>query len=131
MKKRALKVPDLQSDALNIFDFSKLNLPDNIPIMIHGISMGSVIASYVATERTIDALILDSAVSSIPELVENLTPSWSKLFSTVTVSPELAIVDNIKIIKHYKSPLLVLVAKDDSITPVKFQKNYTMHQVAL
>lgn len=121
-KNGALKVSDLQSDALDIFDFSKLNLPDNIPTMNHGISMGSVIASYVATERTIDALILDSAVSSIPELVENLTPSWSKLFSTVTVSPELAIVDNTKIIKNYNSPLLVLVAEDDSITPVKFSE---------
>ncbi|MDB2387343.1 lysophospholipase [Shewanella sp.] len=121
-KKGLLKVKDLQTDSLNVFDYSKINLPENIPTVIHGISMGSVLASYVATERNIDALILDSSVSSIPKLVENLTPGWSKLFSTVTVSPELAIVDNTQIIKNYSSPLLVLVAKDDSITPVEFSK---------
>jgi len=124
-KKSELKVIDLQHDALKAFDFANENLPKNMPTVVHGISMGSVLASYVATERTIDGLVLDSAVSSIPELVENLVPSWSKLFSTVTVSAELAKVDSTKLLKNYKNPLLVLVAKGDSITPVAFsQKLY-------
>lgn len=124
-KKSELTVVDLQNDALTVFDVAYKNFPKNIPTVIHGISMGSVIASYVATERNIDGLILDSAVSSIPELVDNLVPSWSKLFSTVTVSPELIKVDNSQLIEKYSKPLLVLVGKNDSITPVKFsQKLY-------
>jgi len=124
-KKSELQVIELQNDALNVFDFAKESLPINVPTVIHGISMGSVLASYVATERAIDALVLDSAVSSIPELVDHLVPNWSKLFATISISPELAKVDNTQLIKRYSGPLMVLVAEYDAITPVAFsQKLY-------
>jgi len=124
-KKNELTVLNLQEDALKVFDFSNENFSGKLPTLVHGISMGSVLAGYVATERAIDGLILDSAVSSIPELVDNLVPSWSKLFSTVTVAPELAKVDNTKLIEKYNGPLLILIGDDDSMTPVKFsQKLY-------
>jgi len=122
-KKSELTIENLRSDALAVFDYSSKHLPENLPTVIHGISMGSVLASYVATERPIDGLILDSAVSSVTELVDNLVPAWSTLFSTVSVSPELAKVDNSQLIKNYKSPLLIIVAEDDSITPVTFSQN--------
>jgi len=121
-KNRELNVADLQTDALNIFDFSTINLPENIPTAIHGISMGSIMASYIASERVVDALILDGAISTVPELVEYVVPSWSKLFSTVTVSPELAKIDNIELIKKYHNPLLFLAGSDDTTTPIKFSQ---------
>jgi len=121
-KNRDLNVIDLQNDALNIFDFSVINLPKNLPIAIHGISMGSIMASYIASERVVDGLILDGAISTVPELVEYVVPSWSKLFSTVTVSPELAKINNIELIKKYNNPLLFLAGSDDTITPVKFSQ---------
>ncbi len=121
-KRNNLKVSDLQKDALSVFDFAIQNLPSNIPTVIHGLSMGSLLASYIANERTIDGLILDGAISSVPELVNNLVPTWSKLFSTVKVSPELAKINNIELIKNYKNPLLFLVGENDSTTPVKFSQ---------
>jgi alpha/beta superfamily hydrolase len=121
-KRNNLKVSDLQKDALSVFDFAIQNLPSNIPTVIHGLSMGSLLASYIANERTIDGLILDGAISSVPELVDNLVPTWSKLFSTVKVSPELAKINNIELIKNYKNPLLFLVGENDSTTPVKFSQ---------
>ncbi|KGJ91736.1 alpha/beta hydrolase [Colwellia psychrerythraea] len=119
-KNRAINVVDLQNDALNIFDFANKNLPDNIPTAIHGLSMGSLLASYIASERTIDGLILDGAISTVPELIEQVVPSWSKLFSTVKVSPELAKINNVELIKEYSKPLLFLAGSEDSTTPVKF-----------
>ena len=121
-KKIGLNVTDLQSDALSVFDFASKNLPSKIPTAIHGLSMGSLLASYTANERVIDALILDGAISSVPELVDNLVPSWTKIFSTISVSPELAKIDNIALIKNYNDPLLFLVGQDDSTTPVKFSQ---------
>ena len=119
-KNRSITVADLQNDALNIFDFANKNLPENIPTAIHGLSMGSLLASYIASERTIDGLILDGAISTVPELVEQVVPSWSKLFSTVTVSPELAEINNVELIKGYSKPLLFLAGSEDNTTPVKF-----------
>jgi len=89
-KNSELNVSDLQSDALSVFDFANKNLPSNIPTAIHGLSMGSLLASYIANERIIDALILDGAISSVPELIDNAVPSWSNVFYTVKVSSELA-----------------------------------------
>ena len=122
-KNRTINVIDLQSDALAIFDFSIKDLPNNIPIAIHGISMGSILASYIGSERAIDGLILDGAISTIPELGENVVPSWSKLFATITISPELANIDNIVLIKKYSNPLLFLAAKEDTTTPLKFSQD--------
>ncbi|WP_157465939.1 alpha/beta hydrolase [Colwellia sp. TT2012] len=121
-KRSNLSVKDLQNDALNIFDFSKENLPDNLPTAVHGLSMGSLLASYIASERAIDGLILDGAISTVPELIDNLVPAWSTVFSTVTVSPELAAIDNIKLIRKYTNPLLFLIGKNDSTTPVEFSQ---------
>lgn len=121
-KKSGLNVVDLQTDALAIFNFANKNLPDNMPTAVHGLSMGSLLASYVASEREVDGLILDGAISTVPALVDNIVPAWSTVFSTVTVSPELAEIDNIALIKKYNNPLLLLIGKDDSTTPVKFSQ---------
>lgn len=121
-KKEALTVEDMQVDALAVFDFATVNMPSNIPTAIHGLSMGSLLAGYTANQRSVDALILDGAIISVPELVENVLPSWSKIFSTVTVAPELAIIDNIELVKHYHAPLLLLVGDEDATTPLAFSE---------
>ncbi|MBA6340960.1 alpha/beta hydrolase [Colwellia sp. MB02u-10] len=117
-KKENLSLNSLRTDALKIFDFSKDEFPTNLPITIHGLSMGSLVASYVAVNKKIDALILDGAISTVPELVDNLMPTWSKPFYSVNLSPELAEINNVDFIKEYNKPLLFLIGEDDSTTPV-------------
>lgn len=120
--KSDLQISDFQSDALNVFDFASNNLPSKIPTAIHGLSMGSLLASYTVNQRMVDALILDGAINSVSELVDNVVPTWSKIFATVKVSPELATINNTELIKNYKEPLLFLIGEDDSVTPVKFSQ---------
>ncbi|MBA6265264.1 MAG: alpha/beta hydrolase [Colwellia sp.] len=117
-KKENLSLNSLRSDALRIFDFSKGEFPTNLQTIIHGLSMGSLVASYVAGNKEIDALILDGAISTVPELVDNLMPTWSKPFYSVNLSAELAKINNIDLIKEYSKPLLFLIGEDDSTTPV-------------
>ena len=117
-----LQISDFERDALSVFDFASKNLPSNIPTAIHGLSMGSLLASYTVNHRTVDALILDGAISSVPELIDNVVPFWSTFFSTVKVSPELATINNTELIKNYHDPLLFLIGKDDSVTPVTFSQ---------
>jgi alpha/beta superfamily hydrolase len=117
-KKENLSLNSLRTDALKIFDFSKDEFPTNLPITIHGLSMGSLVASYVAVNKKIDALILDGAISTVPELVDNLMPTWSKPFYSVNLSPELAEINNVDFIEEYNKPLLFLIGEDDSTTPV-------------
>ncbi|WP_057831497.1 alpha/beta hydrolase [Colwellia sp. TT2012] len=121
-KKDKLSLNNLRTDALRIFDFSKIEFPENLPTTIHGLSMGSLIASYVANNKDIDALILDGAISTVPQLVDNLMPTWSKLFYSINLSPELAEINNVDFIKEYNKPLLFLIGEDDSTTPVANSK---------
>jgi hypothetical protein len=52
--------------------------------------------------------------------VDNLVPSWSKIFSTITVSPELAQINNSQIISLIDTPLLILAGENDTTTPLLF-----------
>lgn len=121
-KREGLTVENLKSDALSVFDFSRNELPSTMPLVVNGISMGTLLASYTASERSVDGLVLDSAIGSLPDLVNSLTPSWSRLFSTINISPELAEINNNDIIKKYDAPLLLLVGKNDEVTPVAFSQ---------
>ena len=118
-KKDKLSLKGLRTDALNIFDYSTNEFPSNLPTIVHGLSMGSLIASYVANNKEIDALILDGAISTVPQLVDDLVPTWSKLFYTINLSPELVKINNVDLIKKYSKPLLFLIGENDSTTPVK------------
>jgi predicted alpha/beta hydrolase len=94
-KKDGLSIDDLKKDALNVFDFaSKLN-KRNLPIIVHGISMGSIIVGEFINKRDVDGVVLDGAISSVTELIDQTTPSWTTFFTTVTVVPELASLNNI------------------------------------
>jgi len=121
-KREGLTVEDLKSDALSVFDFSRNELPSTMPLVVNGISMGTLLASYIASERSVDGLVLDGAIGSVPDLVDGLTPAWSRLFSTINISPELAEINNNDIIKKYDAPLLLLVGTNDEVTPVAFSQ---------
>lgn len=119
-KNETLSIDALKSDALNVFDFAQGIFPEQLPIVIHGLSMGSLIAGYISSERPIDGLVLDGGITSVPQLVDNNVPTWSKAFSTVTISPELTEINNIELVAQYTSPLLLLVGNEDTTTPVEF-----------
>lgn len=121
-KSAELSIDALKSDALTVFDFAKHEFTAQLPLVVHGVSMGSLIAGYVASERHIDGLVLDGAISSVPKLVENLIPIWSKLFSTVTVSPELSEINNEELIAQYTNPLLILSGENDETTPLIYSQ---------
>jgi alpha-beta hydrolase superfamily lysophospholipase len=119
-KSDSLTIAQLKIDALSVFDFAEQSLPQDLPMLTDGISMGSLLAGYVASERNVDGVVLDGAINSVPQLVDNLIPTWTKIFSTVTVSPELAAINNSEIIKLIDTPLLLLAGEDDTTTPLVF-----------
>lgn len=121
-KQESLSIEQIKMDALSIFDFSTTAFEQPLPIVIHGLSMGSLVGSYVASERAVDGLILDGAINSVPQLVDNLIPFWVKLFSTVTIADELAQIDNTQLLKAFDKPILFLIGSADSTTPVAFSE---------
>lgn len=115
-KHDTLHIEQIESDALTVFDYSRAHLDNDLPTIVHGLSMGSLVAGYVAERRDIDGLILDSAITTVPALVDNLTP----FFASTTVSPELAEIDNLKMLQAYRGPLLIFAGDADKTTPRTF-----------
>ncbi|NMH59940.1 alpha/beta hydrolase [Alteromonas ponticola] len=115
-----LKVANLKSDALQVYDYAKQVFPQRLPTLVHGLSMGSLMATFIASERPVDAIVLDGALNDLPSVVTNMMPSWSRLFTTLDIHPDLANMSNVEAIKDYKGPVLFLVGENDRITPVAF-----------
>lgn len=85
--KDELTIYSLQTDIFHVFNFAKNEFPTELPIAIHGLSMGSIIAAYVASNKKVDALIINGAISSVPKLMNDFLPVWSKFFIQLTYQP--------------------------------------------
>lgn len=121
---RAEKVTleNFKKDALQVYDYASDVFPTNLPTLVHGLSMGSLLAPYVANKRKVDGMVLEGAINGVPELVNNMVPAWSKPFTRIDLSPEMARVDNSVFIEQYKGPLLMIVGEKDETTPVYFSQ---------
>lgn len=119
-KATQIEIENLKQDALQVFDYAKEVFPQDLPTVVHGLSMGSLIATYVATEREVSGLVLEGAINGVPDLVDNMVPIWTKMFTSVNLHPELAEIDNGVLLEQYQGPLLLIVGEKDRTTPVKF-----------
>ncbi|WP_083272845.1 alpha/beta hydrolase [Alteromonas confluentis] len=113
---------NLKRDALLVYDYGKEVFQNDLPTVVHGISMGSILASYVAVKRDIDGLVLDSAINKVNDVVQNMVPEWTKVFTFLQVSPELAIIENDDFIRQLDKPLLLIVGDKDRTTPITFSR---------
>lgn len=110
-------IEHLRQDSQVVFDLAKNTLPEELPLLVHGLSLGSLLAVDLVNERTVDALVLDSAIASVLELSDRLTPWWARLFASVVLDDELQSLQMAEIIKQYSGPLLVVVGELDGMTP--------------
>ncbi|MCW8091048.1 alpha/beta hydrolase [Alteromonas sp. ASW11-130] len=115
-----LKVANLKSDALQVYDYAKEVFPTRLPTLVHGLSMGTLFATYIGAERDVDALVLDGALNDLPSVVTNMMPGWSRPFTSLDIHPDLANMSNVEAIKNYQGPVLFLVGEKDRVTPVEF-----------
>lgn len=111
-------IANLKQDALAIFDFVKQQASiSNMPVILHGHSLGSMMASYVASQRQVDALVLEGSVTNVQQMTATQIPWYAKPFVKVHYSDELTSIDNLQIVRQYTSPLLLITGEKDTQTP--------------
>lgn len=64
---------NLYTDALLVFDWVKKQYPDK-PIVLHGLSLGSHIASFVASHYDVELLILETPFCDLPQVAQHQYP---------------------------------------------------------
>jgi len=104
----------LLADALAVYDDIR---PDHRRIAVIGRSLGSAIASHVASQREVDRVVLITPFDSIEHIAKANYPG---------VPISLLLKDKYeswKFVQHIRAPTLVLIAEHDRIVPRRFTDN--------
>ncbi len=111
-------VAAMRNDGLSAYDFLRTQ-PEvsGTDIVVHGFSMGTEVASYVAANRPVSGLVLESPLTTIKQLVHNLIPWYERLFVTVHLAKPLQGINSESYLKKYTGPLLLLVGSKDTTAP--------------
>jgi pimeloyl-ACP methyl ester carboxylesterase len=115
---RSMGVPDvlsLRDDALKIYDSVRAKTTGKL--IVHGYSLGSFIAGFIAANRTVDALVLEGSGTTPYEVIQARIPWYYKPFVTVTVSDNLKQVDNRAAVANYSGKALLISGENDVSTP--------------
>jgi len=87
------------------------------PVLLHGFSLGSMIAAHVAGQRPAAALVMEGSITTVAELAEAQLPLLMKPFVSFEIEAALKQVDNKAILARIQTPLLVCVGAKDPQTP--------------
>jgi pimeloyl-ACP methyl ester carboxylesterase len=113
-------VENMQADALALFDALNARFPGRV--IVHGQSLGSFMAAHVAQARPVLATVLETTATSARELVESNIPWYAGPFVRIEMEASLRRVDNRSAATRFRSPTLVIVAGQDTMTPPRLGK---------
>jgi len=86
-------------------------------LLVHGHSMGTFVATYLATQRPVAGLILESPVTTVEEWVSTRTPGLLDLVLNIKADTGARKESNLERIGQVRAPLLVVVGSKDRLTP--------------
>ena len=109
-------------DVKVLIDDAKRRLPTGVPIVYYGVSMGTLFAGDLARRVKPDGLILDSAITTVDQLVRGQIPWFVRPFSSVRIGAGLAAFTNLGGWGQTSMPVLLLVGERDRLTPAKFSR---------
>ncbi len=107
----------MKADALVAVDYTVDTLGARGPIVAHGHSIGSFIASYVADERAVDALVLESPATNADHWLQSAVPRFVRRLISIEIAEELTAIDNIPRVARFTGPSLFAVGEEDFVTP--------------
>jgi pimeloyl-ACP methyl ester carboxylesterase len=109
-------VEAMKADALAVYDHVRgtLGVPPE-RIVVHGQSLGTFVALWVAARRPVAGVVLETPVTTVEDLLGHLAPWWTRAFISFQVDPALTGESNLERIRDLSAPLLVLAGAEDAI----------------
>jgi pimeloyl-ACP methyl ester carboxylesterase len=104
----------IQADALLAYDQVRREFPG--PLIVHGHSFGSFVASYVASARQPDALVLEGTSPSAEDFIHGMPPWYARPFVRFEIEDSLKDFDNRAHLQHFAGRLLILAGRQDRVT---------------
>lgn len=105
----------LKQDALRVYDHLRSHGTGPEQIVVHGQSLGSFVALWVARRRPVAGVVLETPVSNVEALFGHLAPWWTRAFIRFDIDPKLTEEDNLERISGLTVPLLVLAGETDRV----------------
>jgi uncharacterized protein len=87
-------------------------------VVLHGHSLGSFAALYVAERRPAAGVVVENPVTSAEDLVEGLVPWFVDPLIRFELAPAIRSDDNVDRMKRLQRPSLVFGGREDPIAPV-------------
>lgn len=109
-------VEGLKADALTAYDHLAERF-DADCIVAHGHSVGTFLATWLATKRDIDALVLEAPAVSAERFVDELVPWYLDLFIGFDIDPAFDGENNAKRLADIEVPTLLVAGAEDNVTP--------------
>lgn len=107
----------MKADSLAAIDFAVDALGVDGPVIAHGHSIGTFIASYAAVEREADAMVLESPATNADHWLRSALPGVVRMLADIEVSEALEEEDNIPRVESFTAPSYFAVGEDDFTTP--------------
>ncbi|HYC91608.1 MAG TPA: alpha/beta fold hydrolase [Thermoanaerobaculia bacterium] len=117
----------VKGDALAIYDFVRERAGPR-PLLVHGVSLGSFIAAYIAANRPVDGLVLEATAPDVRSWATRQIPWYAKPFVRLKIAPALLEASNVDVVRRYTGPLLLITGADDPVTPPVFARQ--LHAVS-
>ncbi len=86
-------------------------------IIIHAHSLGSIVAGYVADQKPVGGLVMESPISEAKYYTDKMLPRLLRPFIKIELDSSLLLDSNTERLSRLSIPLLIIVGKDDPITP--------------
>jgi hypothetical protein len=111
-------VERMKADALRAYEVLRERYnTDPSEIVLHGHSLGSFVASYVAHERPVAGVVLESPITEPEDWTKTVVPWYLRLLLRFNIAEEVADEDNRRRLAEVKAPLLLLAGGEDFVAP--------------
>lgn len=110
-------VANLEQDALKLFDHANTLFPGQV--FVHGHSLGSFVAAYVAQQRPVRGLVLEATANNVLDWAKANVPWYARAWVDIELTESLRGIDNTRTLAHFKQPSLVLAGSMDRVTPAQ------------
>jgi fermentation-respiration switch protein FrsA (DUF1100 family) len=113
-------VDGVKTDAKAAFHLAKNDLPvEPGPIYVHGHSMGSFLAAYIADSEDVAGYMLESPITEVDGWTKRLVPWLLRPFVSFDIAEPVKTQSNIEPVQRIDKPLLVIGGDQDEITPFR------------